>query len=513
MQDPDNSDLFGVVMQIAPDAILVTDQTGRILHANPSAETLFQVATADLIGETVTRFLPDMPGPDKPEAPRSLPDGGDLRAGRHARALNGRRKDGTAVPLLLSAGQMRGADGAPTGQNVLILHDQTEHDAMQEAAARSNRMDAIGRMTGGIAHDFNNLLTVIIGNLEMLDGADLTAAQRAMLADALAAAELGADLTSRLTLFSRNSELRVAALDLNEQMAQALALLRHTIGTHCDIRSFEQDGLWTTVTDPTQLQTAILNLAMNSQDAMPEGGTLTLETQNVTIDDSYMAQELDVAPGRYVRLSVSDTGSGMGEHERTRALEPFFTTKAAGHGTGLGLSTVYGFVKQSGGYLTLYSEPGRGTIVALYFPALDVDPGPGATPAGAASDKPAKARHECILIVEDDAKLRRLTEARLNALGYTTRVASTADDAWEMIEANPDLALVFTDMVMPGKMSGYDLALRIHEDFPDIPVVLTSGFSEAVLRDRITGPGFRILRKPYRLADLQKIIQAELTLS
>lgn len=503
----DDPTLFGVLMDAAVDAIVISDAKGRILRANGAAGQLFQHAPDALVGQDVGILMPgDMASLHGAFMEEHLATGRRSVLDR-SRDVIGQRADGSTFPLLLSLGRGETEQGVVF---VSIMHDRSDIRALEQATERSQRMDAIGRMTGGIAHDFNNLLTVVIGNLELLENAQLPDRQRRLLSDALSAAELGADLTSRLSIFARNSDLKPSVVALKEQVDQSVGLLRHTVGSHCKIVTAVDPGLWPIAADATQLQTAILNLAMNSQDAMTDGGDLLLEAQNVDIDDTYVAQELDVAPGRYVRLSVSDTGQGMTAEERAHALEPFFTTKPSGYGTGLGLPMVYGFVKQSGGHLTIYSEPGKGTTVSLYFPALDED---HAVPNEAGDTRTqtvgAKAKG-VVLIVEDDEKLRRLSDTRLTALGYDCRTAANADEAWEMLRTMDDVALVFSDMVMPGAMSGYDLAKRIARDRPDIAVLLTSGFSESVLRDRLAGDEFKMLRKPYRQADLLRAVQAVL---
>ena len=365
-------------------------------------------------------------------------------------------------------------------------------------------------MTGGIAHDFNNLLTVIIGNLELLDMAETADKSRALISDALRAAELGADLTSRLLAFSRQSPGLAQAIDLNDAVNQSLALLERTIGAHCQLEVTLADGLWPAHADVSQLQTAILNLVINAQDAMPSGGRIILESCNVIIDDRYIEQVVAATPGNYVRLSISDTGEGMTPETRRRALEPFFSTKPVGKGTGLGLSAVYGFVRQSGGHMTIYSEAGQGTTVSLYFPASVA---PGADPAPAQIDAAPVSTigtGQIVLVVEDDPGVMRLSESRIGSLGFTCITAPSADDAWDILSKRDDIALVFSDLVMPGRMSGIDLARRLSSERPGIKVLLTSGFAEGLVRDGRLGSEFGLLRKPYRQADLARSIQAVL---
>ncbi len=363
-------------------------------------------------------------------------------------------------------------------------------------------------MTGGIAHDFNNLLTVIIGNLELLEMTETGDKSKALISDALGAAELGADLTSRLMVFSRKSTLRPEAIDLHDTVEQSMALLKRTIAAHCLVETSLSDHLWQIKADPMQLQTAILNLALNAQDAMPDGGRMFIEARNVVVDDKYVAQDVDVSLGDYVRLSVSDTGQGMTSESRQRALEPFFTTKPIGKGTGLGLSMVYGFVRQSGGHVTIYSELGQGTTVSLYFPALAGGPAAREAPDTATTQVSLTAGERLVLVVEDDPAVRRLSEARIVELGFKCIGAASGDEAAEIIETRDDIALVFTDLVMPGKLSGYDLAKLVAAQKPQVKILLTSGFSEGMLRDGRIGSEFVILRKPYRQSDLAKAIRA-----
>ena len=503
MQSSDDRELLTALLDAAIDGIVISDSSGRILRANKAAGVLFGRPVEELIGADLSILMPKEVGAKHQEYVERYLSSGTSRIIGRGREVEGMRKDGTTFPLHVALGR---ADIGDDVAFVAMLHDLTNRRAAEEAAARSQRMDAIGRMTGGIAHDFNNLLTVVIGNLELLSDGVRPDRTDQLIADALAAAELGADLTSRLMMFARKKQLNAEIIDLNEAVANAVALLKHTLSARCQLELSAGPRLWPVQADPTQLQTAILNLALNSQDAMPKGGRLFLETSNIEIDDRYLAQEVDVATGRYVRLSVSDTGEGMNEEQRAHALEPFFTTKPVGEGTGLGLSMVYGFTRQSGGHVTLYSEPGQGTTVSLYFPAVDLT---GADSKKVPLGKETSAQHghgRTILIVEDDVRVRKLSETRLAALGFHCIGVSNADSAWKIVNAQEPIDLVFTDMVMPGKLSGYDLAKRIAAQHPGLPVLITSGFSESVLRDQDIGSEFVILRKPYRQADLAEAV-------
>jgi PAS domain S-box-containing protein len=506
MNSLDDGALLVALLDAAVDAIIVSDRTGAIVRTNQAAAELFRHPHDSMMGQNVRMLMPgDMAARHDGFLHHHL-ETGEKRIIGIGRDVEGLRGDGSVFPLHLSVGK---AEIAGEVTFVAILHDQTARRAAEDALVRSQRMDAVGRMTGGIAHDFNNLLTVIMGNLELLEMTETAAKSKVLISDALAAAELGADLTSRLMVFSRKSALRPEAINLYDTMERSLALLKRTIAAHCLVEAAMSDHLWQVNADPMQLQTAILNLALNAQDAMPNGGRMLFEARNVVVDDHYVAQYLDVAPGRYVRLSLSDTGEGMTPQARDRALEPFFTTKSVGKGTGLGLSMVYGFVRQSGGHLTIYSELGMGTTVSLYFPALGE---PGEIDAGEPAPDPRSVMgtERLVLVVEDDPAVRRLSEARIIELGFRCIGASTADEAVEIVKARDDIALIFTDLVMPGKLSGYDLAKLVSAEKPQIKILLTSGFSEGMLRDGRLGPEYPILRKPYRQADLVKAIRTVL---
>lgn len=507
MNPVDDRALLLALLDAAVDAIIVSDRDGMILRLNKAAAALFGHTIDALTGQNVRSLMPTDMAARHDGFMRHHLETGEKRIIGIGRDVEGLRADGTVFPLHLSVGR---ADIEGEVAFVAILHDQTRRKAAEEAAARSQRMDAIGQMTGGIAHDFNNLLTVVIGNLELLEMSETAEKSRALITDALEAAELGADLTSRLMVFARKSTLQSDVIAMNDAVSQSLAMLKRTIGSHIAIEASLAEDLWAARADATQLQTAVLNLALNAQDAMPGGGKIFLETRNVTLDDSYIAQEIGVEPGSYIRLSVNDTGEGMTAETRSHALEPFFTTKPVGQGTGLGLSMVYGFAKQSGGHLTIYSEPGQGTTISLYFPAL-VD-GTDASLA-AASEDDAQAQigsGQLVLLVEDDPRVMRLSEARLLSFGFLCITATTGDAAWDILNDRDDIALVFTDLVMPGKMSGHDLAKKIAKHKSQVRVLMTSGFSEGVLRGGRIGAEFAILRKPYRQAELAAALQAVL---
>ena len=374
---------------------------------------------------------------------------------------------------------------------------------LRDALARSQRLQAVGELTGGIAHDFNNLLTVIQGNAELLGDmvrdSDDEAAELAGMIDS--AAQRGAELTHRLLAFARRQALEPRAVDVNRLVEGMRGLLQRTLGEHVALDLKLGDDLWPALVDPAQLETALLNLVVNARDAMPEGGGLMLETANMTLDADYAEARHEVTPGDYVRVAVSDTGTGMAPEVLERAFEPFFTTKPKDRGTGLGLSMVYGFVKQSSGHVAVYSEPGEGTTVRLYLPR--------AREAEAVAEKPEIAsmpRGEArVLLVEDDDLVRRYTRDQLAALGYRVQSAADGFEAKTILESEAPFDLLLTDIVMPGGMSGRDLAGIAVELRPELKVLYMSGYTEnAIVHHGRLDPGVSLLSKPFRRADLAR---------
>ena len=485
----------------AVDAIITIDGAGIITTVNPAAARLFGYPESDFIGRNV-KFL-------MPEPYHSAHDGyianyrrtGERKIIGIGREVTGRRRDGTQFPMHLAVSQFE-MDGRVhfTG----IIHDLSAQKATEQALRQAQKMEAMGQLTGGIAHDFNNLLTVVIGNLEMLEAKLTTSGQRELVTEALEAADLGARLTARLLAFARRSHLEPEVVNLNDFVLGLTDMLHRTLGPTISLSNALTPRLWPTRIDPSQVESAIVNLAVNARDAMPDGGRLIIETSNVTVDRA-MSDDLDaLAAGDYVRLSVADTGQGMPPEVRDRAFEPFFTTKETGRGTGLGLSMIYGFAKQSGGHATIYSEPGRGTTVNIYLPRH----GAPAVEHEDRAEAVAQLTGKTILVVEDDPRVRRLTVNRLDSLGYATLVAADAQEALTILHSGAtDIDLVFTDLVMPGGMSGYELAHRVAENWPHLPVLLTSGYAdELVRRDSDVIDHLRVLNKPYRQAELASAI-------
>ncbi|NNE86570.1 MAG: PAS domain S-box protein [Silicimonas sp.] len=505
----DQNDILNAIMEASLDAIVVADAKGQILSANPAAGALFGHLVADLIGQNVKILMPaDMARQHDGFMEHHLKTGERKIIGT-GREVEGMHKDGSTFPLHLTIGR---ADKDTHDGPIFtaMLHDLTEKHASQRALERSQRLDAIGQMTGGIAHDFNNLLTVIIGNLELLELKLADEQNIGLLKDALESAELGADLTHRLMIFARRSNLKPLHVDLRKVCSEALAILRRVLGSTYEIRTDFPPKVALVTIDPAQLQSALMNLALNARDAMGDDGELLISIENVTVDDTYMAQETDILPGDYVRLSVSDDGAGMSQEAQQRAFEPFFTTKTDRGGTGLGLAMVYGFVRQSGGHITLYSEEGHGTSFGLYFPAsaatsangLPEDSTGAPTMAGIFEGK-------SVLVVEDNPKVRSLSVARLKDLGFDVIEAKSGDAAYEALASGKKVDLIFSDLVMPGDLNGYALAAKARNEFPNTKVLLTSGYASDVVTGRMgQGQYYDILHKPYRIAELAARIQA-----
>ncbi|MEM6577194.1 MAG: PAS domain S-box protein [Pseudomonadota bacterium] len=497
--------ILDAVFNAAVDAILVSDAQGVITRVNRAAAQMFGYAPEEMLGQSLEMIMP----PNYAHAHQGYMNHhmktGERRIidiGRDVAALH---RDGRVFPVNLSVGRADLDSGAIF---VGVLHDLTDRIAAQEALSRSQRLDAVGQMTGGIAHDFNNLLTVIIGNLELMQMKN-QGADEPLLEDALEAAELGSELTARLLAFARKSTLAPQLLSLADTCDEMARILKRTLGTSYDIICQHEADQPDIRLDPAQLQTALLNMALNARDAMPDGGTLILQTERIRIDDAYIAQEIDIEPGDYMRLSISDTGSGMSESAQKQAFEPFFTTKPAGKGTGLGLSMVYGFVRQSGGHVTLYSEMGKGSTFALYFPvATDADT---KHEPHRPMTEPERGRGQVVLVVEDDEKVRRLSMARIRDLGYTPIEACDADEALALLDDFGRVDLLFSDLAMPGSMNGYELAKTVQARYPDMPILLTSGYAKQMVEAVTEESLFAILRKPYRLPDLARAISDQLT--
>jgi signal transduction histidine kinase/CheY-like chemotaxis protein len=391
-----------------------------------------------------------------------------------------------------------------------LADELVRRDQMQAALVKAQRLEAVGQLTGGVAHDFNNLLTVISGNHELLQARLTEPKSLELLRRAHEAADMAARLTSRLLTFARRSRLAPVLLNLNEQVLNMSELLKRTLGEPIVLKTILVPDLWTTKADPSEVENAVLNLAINARDAMPNGGRLVIQTENASIDPAVARGDTGLRIGDFVRLSVTDTGNGMTPDVLARAFEPFFTTKDTGRGTGLGLSTIYGFAQQSGGFAQIYSEVGEGTTVNIYLPrAAALYPGLQVpVPNGVLF-----ADHgETILVVEDNEAVREAALQRLEGLGYAVLEAASGTQAISILETGTKIDLVFSDVVMAGGTSGFDVARWLAQYRPDVRVLLTSGFAAEALEEQADdAKGPALLRKPYNRLDLSVALRQALT--
>jgi PAS domain S-box-containing protein len=393
-------------------------------------------------------------------------------------------------------------DTDATGQQVGygMMFDITEAKQRDALLQQAQKMEAVGQLTGGIAHDFNNLLTVIVGSIELV--ADQVQGElRRRLDYALQAAERGATLVQGLLAFSRRLSLRIETVDFNQVAAGMGELLRRTLGRDVEVEMKLDPSLWSVLTDRGQIEGALLNLAINARDAMPEGGKLTIETANVRLGEDATVREVEAPAGDYVMLAVTDTGTGMSPAVVERATEPFFTTKEVGKGTGLGLSMIYGFAKQSRGHLTIHSELGHGTSVRLYLPRQVADKA-AITPLQPEPAERSRAA-ETVLVVEDDPLVRSFVVLQLHALGYRVIEAADGPQAQRLLETEAPIDLLFTDVFMPGGLNGRELAAEARRHRPTLKTLYTSGYAQNIIMNQgRLEPGAHFLPKPYKRHDL-----------
>ena len=497
--------LLETVVQVSPYAITVRAADHGVMMWNEAAEKMYGFSADEMKSAGYGKLVPQSEKAGYVELLERTRQGEVLRQVPVRR----QRADGTMLDINLSTAPVRAADGAILA-TVVVFEDVTERNAIERQLVQAQKMEAIGNLTGGMAHDFNNLLGIIIGNLDLLrpmltDQAEADAIAR----DALDASLRGSDLTRRLLAFARRQALQPRSINLNELVSNTTKLLQRVLDANIRLSMDLAPDLWPVVVDPAQLESSLVNLATNARDAMPDGGALTIETDNRTLDADYCMVHADVAPGDYVMIEISDTGTGMTEAVLSRIFEPFYTTKAPGKGTGLGLSMVFGFMKQSGGHVNIYSEPGAGTTVRLYLPR-----DASAVAATLAKDEPVPplpARGETVLVVEDNNGLRRVVMRQIAGLGYRALEAEDAAAALRVLESEK-VDLLFTDIVMPGGIDGFKLARLAIEGWPGIKVVLTSGFPGAKIDGNLGrfAPAARLLIKPYRKEDLARILREAL---
>jgi PAS domain S-box-containing protein len=488
------------IFESSNDLILVTDTRGNFIQVSPSVTAILGYQPADLIGRSAREFI----HPDDLEHTRR-----EMRAarrGQHKRDFETRFRDAEGKTVALN---WTGTWSEPVRRHFFIGRDLTEKRAADALLRQTQKMDAIGQLTGGVAHDFNNILTVITGTIGILEEALADRPELANIARLIdEAAKRGANLTRHLLAFARKQPLQPVELDVNALVLESAKLLHPTLGEHIEISPLLAEDAWTALADPSQLTTAILNLAINARDAMPHGGKLAIETANVVLDESYAGKHSEVSPGHYVMIAVSDTGTGIPPALLERVFEPFFTTKEVGRGTGLGLSMVFGFVKQSGGHVNIYSEEGHGTSVKIYLPRAT---GLQQTPAEVLVSGNIEGGTETILVVEDDAMVRRYVMTQIQSLGYSTLEASNASEALRIIDDVAAIDLLFTDVIMPGAMNGRQLVEEALRRRPGLKTLYTSGYTEnAIVHHGRLDSGVLLLAKPYRKSELARMIRLAL---
>jgi PAS domain S-box-containing protein len=486
------------------DGFIQLDESGKVIEWNPSAESIFGWSRQDALGHRLTElFLPadcKLRHQEMGEQLRSAAVGSKLGERFEADAV---RKDGRRIRVETALTALRRRRGLVFNE---FVRDITEEIAAAEQLRQAQKMETVGQLTGGVAHDFNNMLTVITGTIDILAEAVADKPQLAAITTLIsAAADRGAELTGQLLAFARKQPLQPRETDINGLMIEAAKLLRSALGEQIEVETIVRRDVWAALVDPSQLSSALLNLAINARDAMPEGGKLLLEASNVVFDEDYVKTNAEIEPGSYVLIAVTDTGTGIPEAIREKIFEPFFTTKDVDKGTGLGLSMVYGFVKQSGGHIKVYSEERHGTTFRIYLPRAGA-------PADAISAAPSAADiergTETILVVEDDALVRSFVITQLESLGYTALSAGNAAEALAIAEGGAAFDLLFTDMIMPGKMNGKELAEAMAKRRSPLKVLFTSGYTEdAVIHHGRLDPGVLLLAKPYRKTELARMLR------
>jgi PAS domain S-box-containing protein len=493
-----SANVFELLVQSVTDyAIYMLDTEGRVSSWNAGAERFKGYSANEIMGQHFSRFYTEE------ERASGVPS----RALETAKT-SGRfeaegwrvRKDGSQFwamvvidPILDEAGELIGF--------AKVTRDMSEKRAMEEQLRQSQKMEAVGQLTGGLAHDFNNILTGISGSLELMQirmAQGRTADVDRYLLSAQGAVNRAAALTHRLLAFSRRQTLDPKPTNVNRLLQGLEELIRRTVGPGIDVEVVGASGLWATLVDPNQLENSVLNLCINARDAMPDGGKLTIETSNKWIDER-AARQHDLAVGQYVSVCVTDTGTGMSPDVMQKAFDPFFTTKPIGAGTGLGLSMIYGFVRQSGGQVRIYSEPGEGTTMCMYLPRHG-DEAPLADEDRSAEPVSADGAGEVVLIIDDDPTIRMLVFEALSELGYVVMEAPDGPAGLRILESDVRIDLLITDVGLPGGLNGRQVADAARVRRPDLKVLFITGYAEnAVIGKQRLGDGMHVVTKPFQL--------------
>jgi len=497
---------LAAILQVTPDVVATADLEGKVQFLNSAGRRLAGVAE--------TSALPDLRLVDllAPISAEMLQDGMLAHAAAEGVWSGEGRLRGAEereVPALLTVLAHRRGDGAVAYYS-LVARDLSERQETEARFARSRRLEAIGQLSAGIAHDFNNLLLVILGNAEVLDSKRQDDARVRQAVNLIRQASTrAAELTDRLLTFARQRPLKPQPVRLDRLVHDMLSLLQRSLGEEVQVNLSLDPGLGPVFVDRSELETTLINLAINARDAMPRGGRLTIEAQNAFFDEESNAPP-ELSPGHYVAISVSDTGTGMSRETLERACEPFFTTKGPGHGTGLGLPMAFGFARQSGGHLTIYSELGRGTTIRLYLPRHQEEAPLRAAPA-ALDMAPVAAGNERVLLVEDDPLVRQFVESQLIALGYCVVSAGNGEEAIGLLRQDRAFDLLLTDIVMPGALKGPEVAAEARSLAPAIAVLYTTGYAQqAALAYADLPADAPVLSKPYRRATLARMLRSVL---
>jgi PAS domain S-box-containing protein len=489
------------IIDTAADSIIVSDDKGTIQSANPATASVFGYSLEDLIGQNIRILVPEHLRAQHERYVASF------SGCRGLGEIQGRRKSGEIVPLDRTLAEWRDGQGRRffTG----IFRDVTERKRNEEALANARRLEAVGQLAGGVAHDFNNLLSVISGNLEIAQDSIGDETARGFIDRARSAAEKGSALNQRLLSLARKRALKPQRLNLNERVQDTAKLLASTVGEHIAVTTELAAGLWPTLADPGEIDSAILNLAANARDAMPGGGAIRISTSNAGLDAAAAAKlHPDARPGDYVRLAIADDGLGMAADVLAKAFEPFFTTKGQGVGTGLGLASVASFAKQTGGFATIESASGQGCAVSVYLPrATNKSSARAAIPSAI-----QQGRGELVLVVEDDDMVREVTIKRLESLGYAVIEAKTGPEAIVRLNSHEPIRLILSDVVMPGGMTGYDVMRWTAANKPGVKVILCSGYNEVNRKCEAGGAldGVDVLGKPYTREQLARALSCAL---
>jgi hypothetical protein len=497
----DSQNRMALIVDSSQDAIIGKNLDGIITQWNKGAEQIYGYHAAEIIGQNISILCP----PDRPdEVPAILEK---IRKGNRVEYFESVRvtKDGRRLNMSISVSPIHDGDGNIIGASA-IARDITAQKKFEDQLRQSQKMEAVGRLAGGVAHDFNNLLGIVTACTELLRSRVDTESLE-YLDNIREAANRGVGLTRQLLAFGRRQTVQAQILDLNERLREMSKLLRPLMGDDVEIFLPSRSKSAVVEVDPGQLDQVVLNLAVNARDAMPRGGKLIIDTGVFDIDENF-AQEHTMTPGRYVMLAISDNGTGMDEVTRTRIFEPFFTTKETGKGSGLGLATVYGIVRQAGGHIWVYSEPGQGTTFKIYLPSAEHKL--GIESEEQAEALPAKRDGVTILLAEDDPIMRKLTRKMLEEHGYRVLEATNGEAALEVISHHPSsIDLTLTDVAMKG-MNGPDLVLRLMDSHPEMKIIYMSGYTGELIAHQGLQSGIPLLEKPFTRAALLKTIDEAL---